>query len=188
MENINFTNVKFIKSAPEKKDFLFDRSGVLFLGKSNVGKSSFINMILQRKNLMKVSSTPGRTRMLNYTLIDDKFYFIDAPGYGYFKKPADFENMMLDYFQSQKGTCKLCFVLVDSRRLLSQDDKQIISLIAENGIPFVVIYTKKDKLKQKELHLVKKEIETTNYPSLIVSNLDQNSFIRVREIISEKID
>lgn len=153
---INYSNVNFIKSALSKKDFLFDKVNILFIGKSNVGKSSLINSLVNRKSFMRVSQTPGRTRMLNYSLVDNKFYIVDCPGYGYFKKPADFEKMMLDYFESENN-CKMVYLLIDSRRLISNEDLDMINILQEYKLPVTICFTKYDKLNQKEKGLLAKE-------------------------------
>lgn len=183
MEKVNFNNIDFIKSAPDLKNFLFDKESILFLGKSNVGKSSLINKIFNRKNFMRVSQTPGRTRMLNYALVDDTFYMIDAPGYGYFKKIDDFESMMLSFIKNNNKTCKLAMLLVDSRRLISEDDKSVAELLAKYEIPFIYVYTKSDKLKQQDLHKVKVEIEQNMLNAILVSAETSKNIDKLREII-----
>ena len=183
MGKINFNNIEFIKSAPDLSNFLFDKKSILFLGKSNVGKSSLINKIFNRKNFMKVSQTPGRTRMLNYMKVDDKFYVIDAPGYGYFKYHDNFEKMMIDYFKNHGESCVLSIVLIDSRRLMSEDDIALFNLLINYKIPYLIVYTKADKLNQKGKYQVEKQIKDMNLNSLLVSSQTGQSIEKLRNII-----
>lgn len=150
---INFKNSTFIKSAPSVKEKPSDNlSEVLIVGKSNVGKSSLINTICQRKSLAFTSSKPGHTRLLNYYNIDNKFYLVDAPGYGYAKGGVDldrlFGQMMDEYFSDNKNL-KLVLILIDSRREFSDNDIEIIDYLKQNNISYFVVITKVDKINQK---------------------------------------
>lgn len=184
---INFNNTTFVKSAPNLNSFLFDKKSVIFLGKSNVGKSSLINKIFNRKGFMKVSQTPGRTRLLNYALVDNKFYFVDAPGYGYFKYRDNFEDMMLEFFSSHKDTCVLAIVLIDSRRLMDEDDRALFNILINNRINYVICYTKSDKLKQKDRYLVNKEIKDLSLNAIVVSSTTNENIDKLKDIISESV-
>ena len=150
---INFKNSTFVKSTPTKKERpseLF--SEVLIVGKSNVGKSSLINTLCTKKALAYTSSKPGHTRLLNYYNIDNAFYLVDAPGYGYAKGGVDldrlFGEMMDDYFTDNEHL-KLVLLLIDSRREFNDNDLEILNYLKENKIPFFVIITKVDKINQK---------------------------------------
>ena len=155
---MNLASAKFVKSAPTKKDFLLDKKQVCFLGKSNVGKSSLINSLCSNKKLVYVSKTPGCTKMLNYFLLENRAYLVDAPGYGYYKDASfNFEDMMLDYFSLSKKKLVCAYLLLDSSRKVSEDDLAIIDLLNENQIEFVIVFTKFDKLNQKEKSAIKKE-------------------------------
>ncbi len=151
---INFNNTKFVKSAPSLKEApqgFFPE--VLLVGKSNVGKSSLINSLCNKKNLAFTSSKPGHTRLLNYYNVDDKLYLVDAPGYGYAKGGFDldklFGEMMEDYF-SRVTRLKMVVVLLDSRRELSEDDLEIIEYLQSKNIRYVLNFTKLDKISQSE--------------------------------------
>lgn len=155
---INFRNVTFIKSAPsasQRPDGLFD---VMFVGRSNVGKSSLINALCNRKDLAYTSSKPGHTRLLNYYNIDEKFYLVDAPGYGYVAKgPKDaFAEMMENYYAVRKP--RLVVILFDSRRTPQEDDISFMQFLQANDIPVLLVLTKVDKLNQKEKAAIKKNI------------------------------
>ena len=122
------------------------------MGKSNVGKSSLINALCQRKALAFTSSKPGHTRLLNYYNIGDAFYLVDAPGYGYAKGGIDldrlFGEMMEEYFVDNQFL-KLVLLLIDSRREFSENDLEILHYLQENNIPYFVVITKTDKINQK---------------------------------------
>ena len=125
----NFSKTQFIKSAINKDGFLFDdKQQVCFVGRSNVGKSSLINMLCNQKSLARTSSTPGRTRLVNYFLVDDKFYLVDLPGYGFQKgskaEQKDWDEMMDDYFTNTRNL-RLALVLLDIRRDLTSEDLDI---------------------------------------------------------------
>lgn len=124
-----------------------------FIGRSNVGKSSLINMLCGRKSLAKVSSTPGKTQLLNHFLIDDSWYLADLPGYGYAKvskeKRVKFHNFTLDYLRNRENL--MCtFVLVDSRIKPQTIDLEFFEFCGSKQIPFVIVFTKFDKLNMKE--------------------------------------
>ena len=158
---INFSKAKFIKSAqtysqkPEK-----NLKEIVFIGKSNVGKSSLINALVKNKGLAKTSSKPGYTKLLNYFEIDEKFYLVDAPGYGYTasggKLLDSFSKMMETYFENP-SLAGVIFI-VDSRHKLSKDDVDFYNFIVEKDIPFLLVASKCDKLNQSEKAAMKKHI------------------------------
>ena len=124
-----------------------------FIGRSNVGKSSLINMLTGRKNVARVSSNPGKTQSLNYFLIDDTWYLVDLPGYGYAKvskKDREEWKRMIRQFLGQKENLVCTFVLIDSRIDPQQLDINFVNWLGEAGIPFVIVFTKVDKLKDAE--------------------------------------
>ena len=163
---INFSNSTFIKSAPTRAEkpqgFLPE---VLICGKSNVGKSSLINALCNQKQLAYTSSKPGHTRMLNYYNIDNSFYLVDAPGYGYAKGGIDldrlFGEMMESYFVDNRQL-KLVLVLLDSRRELTENDLEIIDYVKENNIPYLLVVTKIDKVNQSEKAKLMNYLAKTN--------------------------
>ena len=161
---INFANVNFIKSCPNRKEKPQDlKPEVLIVGKSNVGKSSLINALCQKKRLAFTSSKPGHTRLLNYYDIDGKFYLVDAPGYGYAKGGLDldrlFASMMESYFDDNQEL-KLVLILLDARRELSNDDQEIISFVKESNYPYFLVITKLDKVNQKEKAALNKHLKS----------------------------
>ena len=120
-----------------------------FIGRSNVGKSSLINMLLARKDLAKTSSTPGKTMLINHFMINDSWYIVDLPGYGYAQRSrADrvrLEQMIKSYIAGRAQMTNL-FLLVDSRHTPQKIDLEFMAWLGENGIPFSIVFTKLDKL------------------------------------------
>ena len=164
---INFSNVTFVKSCPTRKERpQVSKSEVLIVGKSNVGKSSLINALCNKKKMAFTSSKPGHTRLLNYYDIDGKFYLVDAPGYGYAKGGIDldrlFATMMESYFDNN-NELKLVLILLDARRELSADDKEIIDFVKESGINYLIVVTKYDKVNQKEKSALNKHLTSEGF-------------------------
>ena len=160
---INFAKAKFIKSAPtyaEKPDK--NLKEIVFVGKSNVGKSSLINALVNNKKMAFTSSKPGFTKLLNYYEIDEKFYLVDAPGYGYTASGSklldNFSKMMETYFDNP-SLAGVVFI-IDSRHHMSNDDKAFYEFVVEKGIPFVLVASKADKLNQSEKAKIKKHIQS----------------------------
>lgn len=121
-----------------------------FIGRSNVGKSSLINAMLNHKDLAKTSQTPGKTQLINHFLINESWYLTDLPGYGYARVSKsmrrDFEKIITNYIQNRKNLVNL-FVLVDVRHTPQKIDIEFIEWCGENGVPFSIVFTKSDKLK-----------------------------------------
>ncbi|HYV91073.1 MAG TPA: ribosome biogenesis GTP-binding protein YihA/YsxC [Chitinophagales bacterium] len=119
-----------------------------FIGRSNVGKSSLINMLTDKKDLVKISNSPGKTRTINFFLINNQFHFVDLPGYGYAKVSHDqrkqFEQMIFDYL-GKRMQLQVVFVLIDSRHQPQQLDLDFINDLGKRQIPFVLVFTKADK-------------------------------------------
>ncbi|HQY52906.1 MAG TPA: ribosome biogenesis GTP-binding protein YihA/YsxC [Ignavibacteria bacterium] len=129
-------------------------SEFVFVGRSNVGKSSLINIICNKKKLAKIGSVPGKTRQLNYFLINEKFYLVDLPGYGYAKVPeqirAGWRKLVEDYI-SERQNVRLVFVLIDSRHEPTYLDELMVSWLEYYEIPFAVILTKSDKISPNKM-------------------------------------
>ena len=191
---INFLNASFIKSCPNRKEKPQDlKPEVLIVGKSNVGKSSLINALCQKKKLAFTSSKPGHTRLLNYYDIDGKFYLVDAPGYGYAKTGIDldrlFANMMESYFDNNKEL-KLALILLDARREISEDDQEIINYVKESGFPFYVVITKVDKVNQKEKAALNKRLKEQIFKPECVfytSSLDNEGLNQLKKGIEKSL-
>jgi len=125
-----------------------------FIGRSNVGKSSLINMLTNRKKLAKTSGTPGKTQLINHFKINDEWFLVDLPGYGYAKTSKSsrkkFQKLITDYFKKRKNLVN-AFVLIDSRHEPQKIDLEFMRWMGENGIPFSIVFTKADKLSSNQL-------------------------------------
>ena len=132
-----------------------DLKDIAFIGRSNVGKSSLVNMLTGQKSLAKVSGTPGKTKLINHFTINNSWYLVDLPGYGYARVSkstrGEFSKLITDYVLKCEKMHFL-FVLVDSRLEPQKIDLRFIELLGENGIPFGIIFTKADKLSQAQLN------------------------------------
>lgn len=120
-----------------------------FIGRSNVGKSSLINMLCGNRKLAKTSSTPGKTKLINHFIINDSWYLVDLPGYGFAKISQkgreELRKMINDYIEKSEEMVVL-FVLIDSRHGITKIDREFLAGLGENGVPFAIIFTKGDKL------------------------------------------
>ena len=144
----------FIVSVANSKMIKNDYEEIAFVGRSNVGKSSLINFLCNRKTLAKTSSTPGRTRLINYFLINKSFYFVDLPGYGFakgFKEEQIGWKFLIEGYLERSKNIKLICVLLDIRRKPSEDDIQMINYLQHYNIPFIIIATKCDKFSKAQL-------------------------------------
>lgn len=161
----------FIKSLTDLKDFpKTDKPQIVMVGRSNVGKSSLLNHLTGQKNLARVSSTPGRTQTINLFDVDNKYFLVDLPGYGFAKaskvKRVAFEGMLNDYLRDAQNL-KLALVIVDARLGPTYIDHQMFDFLNECNVPFSIIANKIDKLSQSELVALKRKFET-DFPSIMV--------------------
>lgn len=191
---INFKNTKFIKSASKREECPKElMKEIIICGKSNVGKSSLINSLCNNKNLAFTSSKPGHTKLLNYYNVDNKFYLVDAPGYGYAKGGIDLDRLfveMMESFFKDTSRLKCGILLLDSRRKFSQDELDIVDLFNENNIPYILVLTKTDKINQSEKYKIKKEVESQNLnPQEVIyySIYDKNSSTKINIAIENII-
>jgi len=144
------TSVFSLESLP-----LSDFPEVAFAGRSNVGKSSLINCILDRKGLVKTSSHPGKTKSLNYFRIADAFFLVDLPGYGFAKVPKKVQlqwRALIEGYLASRAQLVCTVLLVDIRHEAKKNDLQLAGWLAEHALPFLVVYTKADKLSANERH------------------------------------
>ncbi len=147
---------EFVASYPRESQC--PKEGLLeiaFIGRSNVGKSSLINMLTGRKGLAKVSGTPGKTQLLNFFRIDQKWFLVDLPGYGYAKvsktKQVELAAMIRGYL-FKRETLAVTFVLIDGYAPLQKIDLQFVNTLGEAGVPFALVFTKADRPSKAQLH------------------------------------
>ena len=155
MAYFNVNKAEFIKSAADPAGFIRDElPNIVFSGKSNVGKSSVINRLLNRKNFARVGQSPGKTIHVNYFLIDGKAYFVDLPGYGYAKvsiKERERWGKLMERFFATEGLIDLGVMIVDSRHKPTADDVTMAQWFKSTQCPMVVVANKCDKLKKSEI-------------------------------------
>jgi len=149
------SSAEFVKSAFNKGHWISDHlPEIAFLGRSNVGKSSLINSLLQRKGLARTSNTPGRTQSINYFLINENLYFVDLPGYGYAKVSKSMRRdwgEMAEEYLSESNQLRLCVQLVDARHKPTTLDMQLNEWLVYNEKPYIIVATKADKLSSNQL-------------------------------------
>ncbi len=184
-------NAEYIMTAVDFKDLPKDNLiEIALAGRSNVGKSSFINAIGNNSHLARVSKTPGKTITLNYYLFNKSFYIVDMPGYGYAKRgmeSLEFFNTKTDVYLKERKELKLVLLLVDSRQI-TEDDKLMNNYLKEMGINYLVIATKLDKLKRNEIKprfsAIVNELELESDKLLFYSSLTKEG----KEAILSKFD
>ena len=171
-----------------------------FIGRSNVGKSSLINMLCNKKKLAKTSSRPGKTQLINHFLINKKWYLVDLPGYGYARasktQKKTFQKFIIDYFIKRKELVS-AFLLIDLRHNPQPIDMDFLRWLGENFIPFSIVFTKADKIKEKDLerkvsdYLLKLKEEWESLPQYFVTSsekkLGQESIMKYIQQVNENI-
>lgn len=186
-------DVKLTISAVRKSQFPTDmKTEFLLVGRSNVGKSSFINTLINRKNFARTSSIPGKTQTLNFYLINDFFYLVDAPGYGYAKVNKQLKNkfglIMEDYLEGRENL-KMVFLLIDFRHKPTEDDVLMYKYLKHYNIPVSIICTKLDKVKknapEKQLNLISKTLEVSKEELILFSSVTKTG---KQETYSKMID
>ena len=153
---MNIKNIKFVKSLSNINQYNDSEKlpEIAIVGRSNVGKSSIINMLAGNKKLAKTSATPGRTRLINLFQVDDEFMLVDLPGYGYAKASADEQNKwaaMIEEYLHTSEQLKAVILLVDIRHAPSEKDKQMLEWLVHFNVPVIIVATKVDKIKKSEL-------------------------------------
>ncbi|MDO5563611.1 MAG: ribosome biogenesis GTP-binding protein YihA/YsxC [Eubacteriales bacterium] len=182
---------------PSSKVPITHKKEFVIVGKSNVGKSSFINVFLNRKKLARVSNTPGKTRTINYYLVNEKFYLVDIPGYGYAKvsknEKDNWNKLINNYFQNSKDIEEI-IMLVDIRHSPTKLDEQMYQFIVNNtGYEPIIVATKLDKIKKSELDEKLKCIRDTLFltESCIIipfSATKKENLTKIYEIFDKIID
>lgn len=168
-----------------------DLPKIIFVGRSNVGKSSFINKIINRKNFARTSSTPGKTVSINYYLINREFYFVDLPGYGYArvsKKEAQRVRELISTFFEKVKNARLIVLLVDSRRGFMDSDIEILSRILNKEFRMLTVLTKSDKLRNSELVIQKNNLQKEYGLKVITFSIKSKDNDEKREEILKQIN
>jgi len=178
----DFVKVTFVKSITRLDQAPIIKPEIAFAGRSNVGKSSLLNSIFQRKNLVKTSSTPGKTQLINYFDVADVFYCVDLPGYGFAKIPkamkAKWKTMMETYI-TENSSLKKIYLLIDSRHKLMQSDADMAEWLDFLKIDYVVVLSKMDKLsKNEQVKSIKSYQSVFNGKKVIPFSIKNKEFIR----------
>ncbi len=179
-------NAKFLSSFAKIETLPTDgKSEIAFIGRSNVGKSSLINALVERKGLAKTSSTPGKTQLLNYFVINDQFYLVDMPGYGYARVSKDQRNdwgkVSEDYFKKRREL-RLVVLLIDARHEGLANDIEVVEWFSEKQIPFIVVLTKSDKVKQQDLAKHDKMLRQSVYTAKGIFKTSSEAGRGIREL------
>ncbi|NLA32337.1 MAG: YihA family ribosome biogenesis GTP-binding protein [Mollicutes bacterium] len=171
--NIDTSNLEVLATRTSQYP-VDDLPEFLLLGRSNVGKSSFINTILNRKNYAKVSSKPGKTQTLNFYLVNEDFYLVDAPGYGYAavnKQQQKKFGLMIEEYLRNREHLERVFLLIDYRHKPSEDDRLMYEFLKYYQVPITIIATKFDKVKknnrEKQNKLIKEQLKLDNLDEVI---------------------
>ncbi len=186
----------FVKSAVYEKDYPEELNNIefAFVGRSNVGKSSLINSITRRGKLARISKTPGRTQLINYFIINNEFFLVDLPGYGFAKVPkamkAEWGQTMERYLASNRK--KLVFVLLDIRRVPTAEDMDMLHWLDHFNIPFKIIFTKMDKVSNNEkfkcLKAIRTKLEFHNEDVFFHSSLKDTGRDEILDYIEEVLN
>jgi GTP-binding protein len=183
---MNIHNVSFVKSITQlnqrPKPLLPE---IAVIGRSNVGKSSLINALFNRKNLAKISSTPGKTRLINYFSIDNTLYFVDLPGYGYAKLSKkmrqEWQKNIENYLKNNRFL-RIVFLILDSRHEIMENDRMMIEWLEFFDVPFVFILTKSDKISNNQYRETSKKLRE-NYPDREILRFSSKNKIGREEIL-----
>ena len=193
---MKITKVQFANSAVRESQYPTDKKDeFLLVGRSNVGKSSFINKLVNRRNIARISSIPGKTQTLNFYLINDLFYLVDVPGYGFAKVSRKLKNkfgMIIEEYLKTRKNLKMVFMLVDFRHKPTDDDILMYNYLKYYDIPVTIIATKCDKVSKnyhdKNLKIIRDTLNLNNDDEIIMfSALSSEGRTSILDIIDNNI-
>ena len=194
---ININNARFEISAVSKKQYPYSVvPEIALVGRSNVGKSSYINMMLNRNNIARTSQTPGKTREINFYDVDKKLYFVDLPGYGYAKVSKDKKEkwgQFLEEYLNNRQQLKLIIHLVDIRHTPTKDDVMMCEWIKQRGIDYMVLASKLDKISKNDIRTkiadIRQTLDITDDVEILpYSAKNKNARFSIWEIIHKKLN
>lgn len=184
---MNIHNVHFLKSATQiDQRPMPPKPEIAVIGRSNVGKSSLINTLFNRKNLAKISSTPGKTRLINYFSIDNQLYFVDLPGYGYAKLSKKLRSGWqrgIESYLNNNSELKLVFLLIDSRHGIMENDRIMIEWLQHYRIPYILVLTKSDKISNNQYRTISSKLNT-EYPNHEILRFSSKTKIGREDILN----
>ena len=189
-------DVKLVISAVRESQFPEDnKNEFLLVGRSNVGKSSFINAIINRKNFARTSAKPGKTQTLNFYLINDFFYLVDAPGYGYAKVNKQLKDkfgLIMESYLETRQNLKMVFMLIDLRHKPTEDDILMYNYLKHYNIPLTIVCTKADKLSKnnqiKQISIITKTFEINKVDLILFSSITKLGRQEVHDKLVETLD
>ena len=193
---VKILDVKLSISAGRVSQFPTDnKNEFLLVGRSNVGKSSFINAIIGRKNFARTSSKPGKTQTLNFYIINDYFYLVDAPGYGFANVNKQLKNkfdiIMENYLESRKNL-KMVFLLIDFRHKPTDDDIMMYNYLKHYNIPVTIVCTKVDKIsknnQEKQLSIISKTLDVRKEELIMFSSVTKLGKQAIHDKITETLE
>lgn len=199
MVKYDFKNARFVTSAVKAKDYPHIKSDsgielpeIAVAGRSNVGKSSLLNHLFQSRDLVKTSSVPGKTQLLNFFTLGDTLTFVDLPGYGYAKVPMEVRKKwgpMIQEYLEKRPQLKLILFLFDIRRIPNEEDRQLIEWVAKEGKAMILVLTKVDKVSRNEKSAnTRKILQAFNCENLHYTHYSTTKNVGRKELISLLVD
>ena len=193
---VKILDVKLTISAVRVSQFPTDnKNEFLLVGRSNVGKSSFINTLINRKNFARTSAKPGKTQTLNFYLINDFFYLVDAPGYGYANVSRQLKNkfgLIMESYLESRENLKMVFMLIDFRHKPTEDDTLMYNYLKHYNIPVTVVCTKVDKVsknsQEKQINIITKTLEINKEDLVLFSSVTKLGKQEIHNKLVETLD